>query len=114
MPDRRILDELMAVIADRKAHPPAQGSYVATLLQNGVPKIAAKISEEAAEVVSAADEPGAAGRAHLVHEVADLLFHTLVLLGYKDIDWAEIESELARRFGTSGIAEKESRSRRAD
>ena len=74
-----------------------------------MPKIGAKITEEAGEVVAAAAEPGDAGRAHLVHEVADLIFHTLVLLGLHDIPWADVEAELARRFGVSGIAEKEAR-----
>ncbi len=104
-----ILSALEAVIAERKARPPGDRSYVVSLLQGGVAKIGAKITEEAAEVVEAADEPGVEGRAHFVHEVADLLFHTLVLLGHKDVPLAEVESELARRFGVSGITEKESR-----
>jgi phosphoribosyl-ATP pyrophosphohydrolase len=110
MPDRSILHELMNVIADRKAYPPER-SYVASLLKGGVAKIGPKITEEAGEVVSAAGEPGDAGRAHLVHEVADLLFHTLVLMGDRGIAWSEIEQELARRFGVSGIDEKESRAK---
>jgi phosphoribosyl-ATP pyrophosphohydrolase len=109
MPRSSIITSIMDVIAARKANPPAERSYVVSLLQGGVPKIGAKIAEEAAEVVAAADEPGAAGRAHLVHEVADLLFHTLVLLGHHEIAWSDIEHELERRFGTSGIVEKESR-----
>jgi phosphoribosyl-ATP pyrophosphohydrolase len=109
MPEAAILQSLMDVIAERKANPPAERSYVVSLLQGGVSKIGAKITEEAGEVVAAAAEPGDAGRAHLVHEVADLVFHTLVLLGHRDIPWADVEAELARRFGVSGIAEKESR-----
>jgi phosphoribosyl-ATP pyrophosphohydrolase len=109
MPERSIVLSLMEVIAARKSNPPAERSYVVSLLQGGVPKIGAKIVEEAGEVVAAAAEPGPDGRAHLVHEVADLLFHTLVLLGHHDIVWSDIESELGRRFGTSGIAEKASR-----
>jgi len=109
MSDRTILLDLMEVIAARKAEPPGAKSYVRSLLDRGIPKINEKIAEEAGEVVAASDEPGDAGRAHLVHEVADLLFHTLVLLGYRDIPWSDVESELRRRFGTSGITEKESR-----
>jgi phosphoribosyl-ATP pyrophosphohydrolase len=109
MSDPSIVSSLMEVIARRKTNPPAERSYVVSLLQGGVPRIGAKIVEEAAEVVAAADEPGAAGRAHLVHEVADLLFHTLVLLGHHDIGWPEVEAELARRFGVGGIVEKASR-----
>lgn len=109
MADDSIFSTLLGVIADRKANPPEERSYVVSLLNGGTGKIGSKITEEATEVVEAADEPGDAGRAHLVHEVADLLFHTLVLLGLKDIPWSEVETELARRFGVSGIVEKESR-----
>lgn len=104
-----ILPELIRVIADRKANPPAERSYVVSLLTAGNSKICGKITEEAREVVEAADEPGTEGRAHLIHEIADLLFHTLVLLGHRDIAWSEIEAELARRFGVSGVVEKENR-----
>lgn len=98
----------MAVIADRKANPPPK-SYTTSLFQGGVPKIGKKILEEAAEVVEAADEPGDAGRAHLIYEAADLTYHLMVMLGHKDIPWSAVESELARRFGISGIDEKASR-----
>ena len=109
MPDSSIVSKLIAVIADRKANPPAERSYVVSLLQAGTPKIGAKILEEAAEVVEAADEPGDAGRAHLVKEIADLFFHTLVLMGHKGVDGSDVEAELSRRFGVGGIVEKESR-----
>ena len=108
-PPASILAALMGVIAERKASPPGTKSYVKTLLDGGVPKIGAKITEEAAEVVEAADEPGPEGRAHLIREAADLLFHTLVMLGHREIAWGEVESELARRFGISGLDEKASR-----
>jgi phosphoribosyl-ATP pyrophosphohydrolase len=114
MADSSILTSLMAVIAARKAHPPAERSYVVALLEGGIGKIGAKIMEEAAEVVEASGEPGAAGRDHLVKEVADLVFHTLVLLGHCDVDWVQVEAELARRSGISGLVEKESRGRPAD
>ncbi len=99
----------MNVIAERKNTPPAKPSYVVKLLNGGVAAIGSKIIEEAAEVVEAADEPGAAGRVHLIKEVADLVFHTAVMLGHHGIMWSEVESELARRFGISGITEKQSR-----
>ena len=108
MPEPAMVPKLMAVIADRKANPPEK-SYVASLLKGGLAKIGPKITEEAGEVVEAAAEPGADGRAHLVREVADLLFHTLVLLGEREIAWDEVERELARRFGVSGIDEKAAR-----
>jgi phosphoribosyl-ATP pyrophosphohydrolase len=111
MTDSSVLNALMAVIAERKANPPGERSYVVSLLQGGVSRIGGKIVEEAAEVVEAAGEPGEAGREHLVKEVADLVFHALVLLGLHDIPWSAVEAELARRFGISGIVEKESRGR---
>jgi phosphoribosyl-ATP pyrophosphohydrolase len=110
-PGVSIFPALEAVIAERKANPPAKRSYVVKLLEGGVPAIGAKVVEEAAEVVEAADEPGDEGRAHLVREAADLLFHTLVLLGHRGVPLAEVEAELGRRFGIGGIEEKESRGR---
>jgi phosphoribosyl-ATP pyrophosphohydrolase len=104
-----LLTDLMAVIADRGRNPQNEKSYVAKLFQGGVAKIGAKITEEAGEVVEAADEPGDAGRDHLVKEVADLVFHSLVMLGYRDLHWNDVEAELARRFGISGVEEKASR-----
>src|SRR5262249_38705512 len=109
--ENSVLEALESVIAERKASPPTERSYVVSLLQGGVAKIGAKIVEEAGEVVEAADEPGDAGRDHLVKEVADLVFHTLVLLGHRDVPWSAVEAELRRRFGISGITEKESRGR---
>src|SRR5262245_64636703 len=104
-----IMQWLMDVIRERKTREPGERSYVVELMRGGVAKIGAKIVEEAAEVVEASDEPGEAGRAHLVKEVADLVFHAMVLLGYRELDWSDVEAELARRFGISGIAEKRSR-----
>jgi phosphoribosyl-ATP pyrophosphohydrolase len=108
MNESTIMNALMDVIAARKANPPPR-SYVVDLMRGGVPSIGAKIIEEAAETVEAADEPGSAGREHLIKEAADLVFHTAVLLGYRDIPWSAVEAEIARRFGISGITEKESR-----
>ncbi len=114
MPDQAsILNALMDVIIERKRNPPAERSYVVSLLQAGVPKIGAKITEEAAEVVEAAAEPGREGEAHLIREVADLVFHSMVMLGYRDLNWAAVEAELGRRFGLGGIVEKESRGPKA-
>src|SRR6516164_9226252 len=107
MTEPSIMTALTGVIAQRKADPPQERSYVVELMRGGVAKIGAKIVEEAAEVVEAGDEPGQAGREHLVSEVADLVFHALVLLGYRDLRWNDVEAELERRFGLSGIAEKE-------
>jgi phosphoribosyl-ATP pyrophosphohydrolase len=109
-----IMKALMEVIQERKTAPPEQRSYVADLMRGGVAGIGAKIVEEAAEVVEAGDEPAEAGRQHLVREVADLVFHALVMLGYRDLHWDDVEAELARRFGISGVTEKESRQRVKD
>lgn len=103
-----ILEQLMQVIAERKARMPEK-SYTTQLLRGGTAKIGEKVREEAAEVVQAAEEPGDEGRRHLVHEAADLVYHLWVLLGYRDIPLAELEAELARRFGISGLDEKASR-----
>lgn len=104
-----VMADLMAVIVERKADRQAEKSYVARLMAGGVPRIGAKIVEEAAEVVEAAEEPGDAGREHLVKEVADLVFHAMVLLGYRDLGWDAVEAELERRSGTSGLLEKAAR-----
>ena len=109
MPESSIMKALMDVIIDRKNNPPSEPSYVVSLLRGGVDKIGAKIVEEAAEVVEAGGEPGEPGREHLVKEVADLVFHTAVLLAHRDLCWSAVEAELARRFGISGITEKQSR-----
>jgi phosphoribosyl-ATP pyrophosphohydrolase len=107
-----VVHALMQVIEDRRDHPPqGRRSYVATLLEGGVPAIGAKVTEEAAEVVEAAAEPDDAGRAHLVREVADLVFHGLVLLAYRHATWNDVEAELARRFGIGGHDEKAARKR---
>ena len=112
-PQPTILDQLLAVIRDRQANPPAR-SYTTTLLAGGLEKIGAKIVEEAAEVVEAAAEKGPAGQQHLVHEAADLMYHLLVLLRFAEVEWRDVEIELARRFGMSGLDEKAARTQPAD
>jgi phosphoribosyl-ATP pyrophosphohydrolase len=101
-----VLSRLEAVIAARRAGDP-ETSYVARLYARGLPVIARKLGEEATEAVIAAL---AGEREELVGEAADLLFHLLVLLAAKDVPLAEVLAELERREGTSGIAEKASRS----
>jgi len=89
----RILDVIERVIQARRAAPP-EGSYVAGLLAGGDARIAQKVGEEAAEVVVAAL---AEGSERLVAEVADLWFHTLVLLGARGLSARHVFAELARR-----------------
>lgn len=107
-PPESILRELSQLLAERKRTRPAD-SYTTKLLDAGLPKIAAKITEEAVEVIEAAGEPGAAGMEHTTREAADLIYHLQVLLAWRDVEWEAVEAELARRFGISGLAEKASR-----
>lgn len=101
------LSRLEAIIAARLTADP-ETSYVAKLNAKGLGKIAQKLGEEATETIIAALTQD---RKELVGEAADLLFHLLVLLGAKGVPLAEILSELDRREGVSGIAEKAARPR---
>jgi phosphoribosyl-ATP pyrophosphohydrolase len=105
----RPLDQLEQTIAQRKAAGGADKSYTARLLEGGVAQIGPKVTEEAAEVVEAAAEAGEEGRQHTIREAADVIYHLLVLMAAREVQVSEIESELARRFGMSGIEEKASR-----
>ena len=111
-PSTSILDQLTDVIEQRRATMPA-GSYTTQLFAGGVDKIGRKITEEAAEVVEAAAEVGEEGRVHLVREAADLLFHLMVMLAHRETQLSEVEAELGRRFGVSGLVEKAARSQSA-
>jgi phosphoribosyl-ATP pyrophosphohydrolase len=104
----RPLDELEQMIAARAAGP-SEKSYTCDLLAGGVEKIGAKIMEEAAEVVEAATEPGDAGREHFIREVGDLVYHVMVMMRQRNCTLADLETELARRFGVSGLEEKAAR-----
>ncbi len=99
------LSRLAETIAARRTADP-ETSWVARLNVQGVPVIARKLGEEALETVIAAL---AGSREELVGEAADTLFHLLVLLDAKGVGLDEIYAELARREGTSGIAEKAAR-----
>lgn len=107
-----ILQELAAVIESRK---PANGgdpatSYVAKLFAKGDDAILKKIGEEATETVMAAKDARAGGDcAKLLYEVADLWFHSLVLLAQFELTPQQVLDELARREGVSGLAEKAAR-----
>lgn len=100
-----ILERLFSVIESRKGADPAS-SYTAKLLAEGKGRIAKKLGEEATETVIAA----AAGTpAEVARESADLLYHLLVLWASAGVDPADVWAELARREGTSGLAEKAAR-----
>jgi len=100
-----VLAELGRVLAQRREADP-ESSYTAMLMQGGTEPILRKIGEEATEVVLAGtgSDPDA-----LVHEVADLWFHTLVLLAQRGLGPADVLTELERRAGVSGHVEKASR-----
>jgi phosphoribosyl-ATP pyrophosphohydrolase len=100
-----ILDVLFQIIQERKSGS-AEKSYTVSLFQKGLDTILKKTGEEAIELVIA----GKGGkRDEIVYEAGDLLYHLLVLLSYYDIDPEEVYRELRRRFGVSGVVEKESR-----
>jgi phosphoribosyl-ATP pyrophosphohydrolase len=99
------ISKLSETIKDRaKADP--NSSWTAKLLAKGPEKCAEKFGEEAIEAIIASVKND---REELIKESADVLFHLLVMLRARDIDLAEVEAELARREGTSGIAEKAAR-----
>lgn len=87
------LTELERVIAERRANP-SEGSYVASLFDNGLNRIAQKVGEEAVETVIAAKEPDIEA---FKSEAADLLFHYLVLLNEKGVSLGEIAETLSAR-----------------
>jgi phosphoribosyl-ATP pyrophosphohydrolase/phosphoribosyl-AMP cyclohydrolase len=89
-----MLEVLERVLESRKVAPPP-GSYVASLFQKGQPQICRKIGEEAAEVMTAA--LGGEGDGRVVSEVADLWFHTMVLLSARGIPLRRVFEELAAR-----------------
>ncbi|HUY89436.1 MAG TPA: phosphoribosyl-ATP diphosphatase [Pirellulales bacterium] len=108
-----IFARLMATIEDRKAAP-SENSYTSQLLAGGAAKIRKKIVEEAAEIFEAAGEPDDEGRRRLIDEAADLIYHLFVLLAQREIALADVEQELVRRFGISGLAEKAARNQPGD
>lgn len=107
MGDPAILERVYAVIQERKRTRPA-GSYVVQLLDGGIEAIGAKLREESDELIEAA---GQADPAQIAHEAADLLFHTLVLLGATGVAPAAVWAQLEKRFGVGGLTEKAARGR---
>jgi len=100
-----VLQRLSEVLEARKQADP-DSSYVAGLYAKGLDAILKKIGEEATETVLAAKE-GVPDK--IVHETADLWFHTLVMLAHQGLGPEQVLTELARRFGVSGVEEKASR-----
>jgi phosphoribosyl-ATP pyrophosphohydrolase len=103
-----VLARIASTIESRKGADPSS-SYVASLLGKGSDAILKKIGEEATETVMAAKD---GDRARIAAEVADLWFHSLVLLAHHGLGPADVLAELARREGVSGHAEKAARTSR--
>ena len=99
------LQKLAEVLEERKGADP-DSSYVAKLYSKGLDAILKKVGEEATETVMAAKD-GEADK--IIYEVADLWFHTLVLLKQQNREPQQVLDELERRFGLSGLEEKASR-----
>lgn len=100
-----MFERLFAIFDERKTASPEE-SYVAKMYMKGRSKIAKKVGEEGVEVALAAVENK---ERSMVKESADLLFHLLLLWHQAGVKPEEVAAELARREGTSGIAEKKSR-----
>ncbi|NOX14936.1 MAG: bifunctional phosphoribosyl-AMP cyclohydrolase/phosphoribosyl-ATP diphosphatase HisIE [Epsilonproteobacteria bacterium] len=100
-----VSDTLYHIILERKKADPKK-SYVASLFKKGENTILKKVVEEAGEFCFAIKD---SNEKEIVYEAADLLFHSLVALGYKNINPDLVKQELQRRFGLSGIEEKNSR-----
>ena len=99
------LQRLAATIAARKGADP-ESSWTAKLLAKGPEKCAEKFGEESVEAIIEAVK---GDREKLTAEAADVLYHLLVMLAARDLTLADVEAELDRREGTSGIAEKAAR-----
>ena len=105
-----VLDTIAATVAARRDANP-QTSYVASLNEKGIDKILQKVGEEAVEVILAAKnaDSSASDSAEVINEVADLVFHILVMLDRLGISHNDVMAALAARQGVSGLEEKASR-----
>ncbi len=107
-----IIDQLTKVLEARREADP-QTSYVASLYEQGLDKILEKVGEEATEVLIAAKNLETDGaeknQTALVGEVADLWFHSMVMLMQLNVQPTEVSQRLQDRYGLSGLAEKASR-----
>ena len=104
-----LLTALEKVLAERKTASP-ESSYVAALNAKGLNKILEKVGEEATEVILAAKDTVESGDSEaLVNEVADLWFHTMVMLAHLELDHTDVLTVLDARMGLSGLAEKAAR-----
>ena len=100
-----VLTQLARVLEQRKQQAPDE-SYVASLYAKGLNSILKKIGEEATETVIAAKD---GDKKQIVYETADLWFHSMVMLADQGLGPDDVLQELQRRFGLSGLEEKEQR-----
>ncbi|MBQ9592583.1 MAG: bifunctional phosphoribosyl-AMP cyclohydrolase/phosphoribosyl-ATP diphosphatase HisIE [Lachnospiraceae bacterium] len=91
--DLEVLQEVYDTIADRKEHP-KEGSYTNYLFDKGIDKILKKCGEENAEIIIAAKNPD---KQELQYEIADYLYHLMVLMAQQGLTWQDITRELADR-----------------
>jgi phosphoribosyl-ATP pyrophosphohydrolase len=109
-----VLQQLASTLAARRAADPEQ-SYVASLHRKGLNKILEKVGEEATEVILAAKDAAAGGdREAVIGEVADLWFHSMVMLSHLDLDIEDVMRCLRDRSGVSGLDEKAARNARGN
>jgi phosphoribosyl-ATP pyrophosphohydrolase len=106
MPERGTVLAVLGDVIESRRCESVEKSYTSKLLAGGPEAVGKKVTEEAGELAAAAlnetDD-------RVVAEAADLLYHTLVLLASRRITLSDVERELARRFGVSGLDEKASR-----
>lgn len=103
-----IILEIAAILEKRKGSS-ADSSYTKSLFDKGLKEILSKVLEESEELIEAAVSQEENKKKKLIHETADLWFHTMVLLSYEGINAEEVLDELETRFGVSGLDEKASR-----
>ena len=90
----QVLQSLFETIKDRKVNP-KEGSYTASLFAEGENRILQKMGEEAVEVIIAAKGET---EDRIIYELADFMYHSLVLLAERDLEWADVEAELQSRI----------------
>ena len=105
MDDLEVLNRLQTLIKTRK-NSSVEESYTSGLFQKGQDHILKKLGEESYEVVMASKDND---REHIIRELADLWFHSLVVMAYHNVSIGDVALELERREGVSGLEEKASR-----
>lgn len=103
MINEEVLNELYAVIKDRKENP-MEGSYTNYLFDKGIDKILKKVGEESTEVIIAAKNEN---KDEFVGEVCDVMYHLMVLLVEKNVDLEDISEELNKRSKKIGNKKEE-------